>query len=240
MITPPYLLFSFLRRVKTPAQIDENNYITKKTVCQEDFLKKYRILLHSFPCAAEPCGRGVNKEGKRYKMAARRKNGVIARSRSRDLRRGNPFSFSGGLGFFCCQRGKPCGFGIVQVICFFVLANLFACRTGTVEDRPRPSCESPPPKARSPPLESTPQRAYRKFSTSLLNEERPVLFGDKRVYRQTARRITGAITMLSGTANFIARSRRFIQQPVSDLSTSSRHGMQRCVLDLCPSLRVIH
>ncbi|MBO7403935.1 MAG: hypothetical protein J6V24_03140, partial [Clostridia bacterium] len=41
-------------------------------------------------------------------------------------------------GRFFGLRACACGFGILQIICFFVLANLFACRTGTIEDRPRP------------------------------------------------------------------------------------------------------
>ena len=43
MITPPSFYFKVpFRRVKTPAQIDENNYITNRAVCQGDFFKKSR------------------------------------------------------------------------------------------------------------------------------------------------------------------------------------------------------
>ena len=53
------------------------------------------------------------------------------------------------------------------------------------------------------------------------------------------RLITGAITKMSGTVNFMARSRRFVQQPVLDLTAAPWQGMQRDVLDMFPPLHVI-
>ena len=68
------------------------------------------------------------------------------------------------------------------------------------------SLDFPGPKGAFPASGLHPSTCIFKFSEALLNEDRPVLFGDKRVYRQTARRITGACFRMSGTSCFMARS----------------------------------
>ena len=63
MITPPSFHFKVpFRRVKTPAQIDENNYITNRAVCQGDFFKNSRgIYAPRGRLRAGACGFGIDQ-----------------------------------------------------------------------------------------------------------------------------------------------------------------------------------
>ena len=127
-------------------------------------------------------------------------------------------------------RADACGFGFVQIVCFFVLPD------GTREDpQAGPSLDFPGPKGAFPAFGIHPSTCIFEFSEALLNEVRLVLFGDKRVYRQTARRITGAITKMSGSEPEWLAQRQRCSLPVLDLTALPWQGMLRWVLDLCPS-----
>ena len=120
-------------------------------------------------------------------------------------------------------RADACGLGIVQVIRFF---RLRGWRPGGSSGRTLPGGSRPQrrfPRLWTPPL----RRAYREFSASLLKEARLVLFWMERVPSKTARRITGAITKMSGTDNFMARARQFMQRPVLDFTASPWQRVQR-------------
>ena len=136
-----------------------------------------------------------------------------------------------GLFHFIQLRGKPCGLGKLQTIRFF---RLRGWRPGGSSGRTLPGGSRPQrrvPRLWTPPL----RRAYREFSASLLNEVRRVLFWMERVPSKTARRITGAISKMSGTESEWLAQRQRCGLYVLAFSTSSRHRVQRCVLDLCPA-----
>ncbi|MBR5366933.1 MAG: hypothetical protein IK132_11880, partial [Clostridia bacterium] len=81
----------------------------------------------------------------------------------------------------------PCGFGIVQVICFFVLPD------GTQEASATGLLGITAANGAFPAFGIHPSTCIFEFSEALLNEVRPVLFWMERVPSKTAWRITGAV-----------------------------------------------
>ncbi len=195
--------------MKTPAQIDENNYITNRTVCQGDFFKKWhgkrgKCAQRTDQAVHSGCARTELslRRGVRGDRAVPGDSGEPPRAKGGSLRK----PAKSGVGRSGCLRRL---FGLRTDVCGDVQRNHSFFSPARLADKRAPeppSCQSPLPEARflASGLHPSNVRTSAQLHRCSISSG-PTADGTSSI-SPFARRINRAIPKMSGSGSFEARS----------------------------------